>query len=100
MHPYMRHHHILGFEVPVHDVAIVHFLHTLADLVQFLDGFGLFDAFATFHPCVEGAVFHIFDQHVDVFGIRKVSIQFHQFWVIEEELDLELLDELVHHVPH
>lgn len=57
----MRHHYILGFQVPVDDAVAVHLLDALADLVELAGSLGLLEFLFLLHQRVERALLHVLD---------------------------------------
>lgn len=46
---------------------------------------------------VQSPFLHVFHHDIDVCGIVEEAVHLHDVWVVEEEADLQLLRELLHH---
>lgn len=88
---------ILGFDISMQDIMLMHIKNCLTYLSQFDSCLIFRKFFAQFDHFIQRTFLHIFHDNVKGSFIMEVSIHFHKIWMIQEKADFYLLDELIQH---
>jgi hypothetical protein len=91
-------HNIFRFDVPMGNVHVVQVLHSCGDLPNEIDGFGFGELLVLVHIVEECAALHILQDQVHVELVAEAAVELHDRRVVHVCVQLDLLDELRHHV--
>ena len=83
---------VLGLEVAVQDIVVVHILHSVADLLDDQPDLVLGEAALLFEVVVHVPVGAELQQQVEVVVFDENGVELGDVWVVQEGLDLYLAD--------
>ena len=93
----MRQDDVLGFDVPVENVRVVHVAESLADLPHLLRDLFFGHSSFTSDAAVEGPFLHVLHHDVEVESITEKAVNLDDVGMVRVEIYLQLHHELVKH---